>query len=178
MGEARRRRQAAATCPVEEAPNLPGHIRLTMLDDDDIGCSVYVELTELLEEMSRLEHQGRPLAELGATLGGWARLRAAAFDMARDVGNGTGPGLMMLWCVMHGPAGAKTRRAVSTMLAKHGQAALMIRRDRLTQGCVLTLGVEAGNPIPVRMAREAGQHLKGGTVLVRNLAAGRRREDA
>ena len=41
MGEAKRRR--AATCPVEQAPNLPGYLRLTMLDDDDVGCTVYVE---------------------------------------------------------------------------------------------------------------------------------------
>jgi hypothetical protein len=177
MGEAKRRR--AATCPVEQAPNLPGYLRLTMLDDDDVGCTVYVEVTELaelLEEMGRLEHQGRTLAEVGATLEGWAQLRAAAFDMGRDLGNGTGPGLMMLWCVMHGPSGDKTRRAVSTMLAKHGQAALMIRRDRLSQGCVLTLGVEAGKPIPARMAREAGRHLRDGTSLV--VGAEHRREDA
>jgi hypothetical protein len=90
MGEARRKRQAKANvpeCPVEEAPNLQGHIRLTILDDDDSGCSIYVpaaQLTDLLDEISKEKHDGHSLAEVRADTEAWARIRNDAFNLVRD----------------------------------------------------------------------------------------------
>jgi hypothetical protein len=182
MGEAKRRRQARLKeydCAVEEAPVLVGHLRITILDDDDVGCSVYFEVdrvVELLDRAGKLTRSGRTLTEIATDPCRWARLRDGAFDRAREQSQREAVGLLMLWCVMHGPNGPGVRRQVSTLIAERGHAVIVTRRDRKTQRVGTTVGEDPAI-ISADMVRKLGGHLQDGA-FVSVSASEPRREDA
>jgi hypothetical protein len=170
VGEAKRKRQAKAKmaeCHVEQAPVLQGHLRITVLDDDDIGCSLYFpagKVADWLAAADRIVRNGRPLAEISADPARWAGLRDGAFGKAREPSQGESAGHLMLWCVMNGPTGPEIRRQVSSVLAEHGHAVIVARRDRKTQYVGTTVG-EDDALIPAEVVREAAKHLPDGAMV-------------
>jgi hypothetical protein len=182
MGEAKRKRQARLKeydCDVEEAPVLRGHLRLTIVDDDDAGCSVYYpvdKVAELLDAAGKLTRNGRTLVEVGADPAAWARLRNAAFDKACNRSEREAAGTLMLWAVMNGPPGPHVRRQVSSVLAEHGHAVIVTKRDRKTEYVATTVGEEAA-VLPTELVRESARHLPDG-MFVYVGDDERRREDA
>jgi hypothetical protein len=166
MGEARRRRLAGEgphlpdTLAAGDARDMPGHLRLTVLDDDDRGMTAYYKAEELTDHLDRIggcRPTGRRVRDLGATTEGWAKLRAWAFEGARDPALRLGAAELALWCVMNGPQGPAMRRAVSEALARDGKATVVMRRHRPTGGVATTVMEEPDEKALTGMAELAAE---------------------
>ena len=149
MGEARRRRLAGeiprpvpGEMAAEDARDMAGHLRLTVLDDDGCGCTAYYRAEELADHLDRIGEcrpTGRRIRDLGADVQGWVELRTSAFQGARDPASRGGAAELALWCAMNGPQGPLVRRMVSETLAGTGKATIVMRRHRPSGGVATTV---------------------------------------
>ena len=146
-----------------DAPDMAGHVRVTLLDEDDHGATAYVpaeNLADLLEAVRRLRHRGRGPPDIATDPARWSALREGAFDAARQPAARAGAALCGLWCSLYGPMGPEVRRRLSAVMAEHGKAAVVLRRHRPSRG-VATLVGEAADArtleLAARMAAEAGR---------------------
>jgi hypothetical protein len=75
---------SAGTCDVEDAPDMPGRIRVTLIDDSGEGDSAYLDPEALPELMRKFDREkdvrGRTYRSLASGIESWARLRRLAIN--------------------------------------------------------------------------------------------------
>ena len=122
-------------CEVDQAPHLPGRIRLTVIFEDGGGDTAYFDpaiLPEIMQRFDRTQNgYGQTFRTQVQTLKGWAKLREIAYrKLASDRENAM---LVLLWLYFRCPD-VKLRVAdkIQAMLDSEGMACLAIVRNRHT----------------------------------------------